>query len=413
MLFPVVVLAGVFLLIAFRRIGGVNVQIWQAMLFGAALVLLAGGIAPYAALSSVNPDVMLFLFGMFVVGEALEESGYLAHLTYLCFRPARTVGGLVLLILFGGGLASALLMNDTIAIIGTPVVLFFARAHGISSKLLLLALAFSVTIGSVASPIGNPQNLLIALELNGSTDNAFLLFIRYLFIPTVVNLLITYLFLRLAFASEFRDKTLKHSPDSMKDPRMASICRLSLAVLLVLVALKIALVFLDVRFDFRLTYIALASALPVLLFAKDRVGLVRRIDWHTLIFFASMFVLMESVWESGFFQAQIAALSLDLTSAPMILAVSIVLSQLISNVPLVALYMPMLLGAGAGAKELVVLAAGSTIAGNLLILGAASNVIIVQNAERKSGASLSFLEFARIGIPLTIANAAVYWLFLL
>jgi len=82
-------------------------------------------------------------------------------------------------------------------------------------------------------------------------------------------------------------------------------------------------------------------------------------------------------------------------------------------VPLVALYLPMLLEAGALTKEMMALAAGSTIAGNLTILGAASNIIIIQNAEKKGKATLTFLEFVRVGVPLTIINLAVYWLFLM
>jgi len=92
-------------------------------------------------------------------------------------------------------------------------------------------------------------------------------------------------------------------------------------------------------------------------------------DWHTLIFFAAMFILMQSVWDSGFFQATINNLNLDVTSADSIFAVSTLLSQFISNVPLVALYLPLLTQAGARASQLMMLAAGSTIAGNLTILG--------------------------------------------
>jgi len=73
----------------------------------------------------------------------------------------------------------------------------------------------------------------------------------------------------------------------------------------------------------------------------------------------------------------------------------------------------MLMQLGASTSGLMALAAGSTIAGNLSILGAASNVIIIQNAERKAGETLTFVEFVRIGVPLTIINVIVYWLFLL
>jgi Na+/H+ antiporter NhaD/arsenite permease-like protein len=99
------------------------------------------------------------------------------------------------------------------------------------------------------------------------------------------------------------------------------------------------------------------------------------------------------------------------TSIPLILVISIILSQFISNVPLVSLYLPLLLHAGAEEKEMMALAAGSTIAGNLSILGAASNVIVIQNAEKK-GEKITFFDFVKIGIPLTIANAIIYLLFL-
>jgi len=90
----------------------------------------------------------------------------------------------------------------------------------------------------------------------------------------------------------------------------------------------------------------------------------------------------------------------------------VLLSQMVSNVPLVALYLPVLLKAGATTAGLMALAAGSTIAGNLFILGAASNVIIIQNAEKKFRETLTFLDFAKIGIILTTINVLVYYLLL-
>ncbi len=101
-----------------------------------------------------------------------------------------------------------------------------------------------------------------------------------------------------------------------------------------------------------------------------------------------------------------------MTGIPVIMILSVEVSQLISNVPMAALFLPLMLSAGAGAKELMALAAGSTIAGNLFILGAASNIIIIQHAEKENhGESISFLEFAKAGIPLTIINMMVYLLF--
>ena len=403
---PVLVLLAVFLLIALRQILLPRMGIWQIMLAGALAVLLTGQISPRRALEAIDPDVMLFLFGMFVVGAALEESGYLSHLSSRFLR-ARSVDSLVLRLLFFMGFSSALLMNDTLAIIGTPLVLLLARRHGLPPRLLLLTLAFAVTTGSVLSPIGNPQNLLIALRL----ERPFLLFFRYLLLPTLVNLLLAYLLLRLFHRRHFGRRLRRDPQERIRDRELARLCRLSLGLALGLVGAKVvAAVFLP-RLDFRLTYIALGSALPLLLFSRKRLRLLRLVDWPTLVFFASMFVLMESVWSTGFFQSLLERTSLNLLSVPSILLVGVLLSQLLSNVPLVALYLPLLLHAGASSRALVTLAAGSTLAGNLTILGAASNVIIIQNAERR-GETLTFFEFVRVGLPLTLLQLGVCWLFL-
>lgn len=404
------ILLAVFFLIIIRRIGNIYLQIWQIMLLGAGAALISGEIRSAAALKAVDIDVMLFLFGMFVVGQALEESGYLAHLSYKIFKSAKSINCLMLYILFGMGAASAILMNDTLAIIGTPVMLLLARKQNMSPKLLLLALAFAVTIGSVLSPIGNPQNLLIALH--GDFRNPFLTFFRYLLLPTVLNLVLTLWVLRYFYPDEFHNESLNHSQEPIRDKRLARLSKISLLVILALVAVKIATVFWGGTAHYRLTYIALLGAAPIILFSRRRFEILRKIDWSTLVFFAAMFVLMAAVWESYFFQEWIDRMELDITKLTMILALSIVLSQMISNVPLVALYMPMLQHAGAANNELIALAAGSTIAGNMLILGAASNIIIIQNAEKRAGITLSFWEFARVGVPLTVINAVVYWVFL-
>src|SRR3989338_1897446 len=386
MIVPILVLAVIFLLIAIRQIGKFRLQIWQIMLLGAFTVLGTGQISPLDALKSINLEVMLFLFGMFVAGQALEDSGYLSYLSYKLFKKAKSAEHLLLFILFGGGIASAFLMNDTIAIIGTPIVLLLARKHCLPAKPLLLTLAFAITIGSVMSPIGNPQNLLIALNSGG---NPFVTFLKYLFIPTMINLCLAYFLLRFFYKDAFHC-SLNHSQEPIKNQRLAFISKVSLLLLVVLILFKIIVVLLKLPFDFSLTYISLISALPIMLFSSKRIEILKKIDWHTLIFFTAMFIVMQSVWEAGFFQVLLNKLNIEITSISMILLVSILLSQLISNVPLVALYLPLLLHAGAATTEMAALAAGSTIAGNLFILGAASNVIIIQNAEKKAGETVHF-----------------------
>ena len=407
---PLIVLLTVFLLIAVRQVGRFRFEIWQVMCAGAVAVLLTGGITPGAALKAIDPDVMVFLFGMFAAGQALELSGWLAHAKYELFKRAKTEERLLLLLVFFMGTASAFLMNDTLAIIGTPVVLLIAKKHDISPKALLLALAFAITTGSVMSPIGNPQNLLLAV--NGGITAPFLTFFKYLAVPTLLNLGAVFLLIRFFYPEEFTSCPLKNSQEPVKDKALARLAKATVLVLAVMIAVKIFLASFAPSMDFGLTWIALAAAAPGLLLSPRRLEILKRADWSTLAFFAAMFVLMRAVWDTGFFQGLIARSGADITGLGAVMAVSVVLSQLISNVPLVALYLPALQHAGAGTPVLMALAAASTFAGNLFILGAASNVIIIQAAEKKAGTTITFLEFARVGVPLTFINAIIYWVFL-
>ena len=378
------------------------------MLGGALAVILTGQISLPDALGAINTEVMLFLLGMFIVGEALVESGYLSTISCRFFSRARTPDQMIFFILFGMGFLSALLMNDTLAIIGTPLVMGLAAKFRISPKLVLLSLAIAITTGSVMSPIGNPQNLLIAV--NSGLQTPFITFGLYLLLPTLISLGAAFLVLRFFFPGDFSARAIVHDTAPVCDPVKVLPIKCSLALLIFLTAINITASLAGGTVLVPLPFIAVCAAVPVLLFSSGRVDLVRNIDWYTLVFFAAMFVLMESVWQTGFFQSFVSGS--HLTTVPAILGTSVIISQFISNVPFVALFQPMILQAGGTTSQMMALAAGSTIAGNLTILGAASTVIIIQNAE-KQGETLTFFEFARVGVPLTILQIAVYWVCLI
>ena len=380
------------------------------MLGGAVAVLLLGQIAPAAALAAINIDVMVFLFGMFVVGEALSRSGYLDLLSRRFFRHAQYPGQLLALVIFGFGVLSALLMNDTLAIIGTPLVLGLAAQSRLPKRMLLFALAFAITTGSVASPIGNPQNLLVAV--NSGLAAPFVTFAAWLLLPTIASLAAAWLVLRLYYRREFSPAAPAAGdpePVAVPDPALTRIVKCSLAILVGLAIANITASLVTGAIVIPLPLIGLAAALPIILFSGERVAVLKAIDWCTFVFFAAMFVLMAAVWQTGFFQS-LAGVAGG-TSVPAILATSVVISQFISNVPFVALFQPLILQAGGTTARLMALAAGSTIAGNLTILGAASNVIIIQQAESR-GETLTFWEFAKIGVPLTLIQIGIYAVFL-
>jgi Na+/H+ antiporter NhaD/arsenite permease-like protein len=377
------------------------------MLFGAVIVLITGQISPGNALAAIDPDVMIFLFGMFVVGEAMVESGYLSTLAYRFFRYARTGNQLIFFILFGLGFFSAVLMNDTIAIIGTPLVLALAGTFGVSPRGALLALCSAITLGSIPSPIGNPQNVLVAAYAGFA--NPFGVFAAYLILPTLISLAIAYLLVcRIYRVSSSTERSELALPE-VKDPGLARLAKISLLLVFGLSGMKILTGVGVFPFTFPLSIIAVIAALPILLGSEKRFRVLRSIDWGTLVFFVSMFVLMESVYLTGIFQQFLSPGTI--AGIPAIFGASVIVSQLVSNVPFVALFYPLIAGAGLPTAQILALAAGSTLAGTLTILGAASNVIVIQNAERH-GVNLSFWEFLRLGIPLTAISGAVYVIFL-
>ncbi len=406
--FPVLVLGLVLILIGTRRCGRLRLAVWQLVAGGAVAVLLAGDLTPQRALQAVDWDVMAFLFGMFVLGGGLVDSGYLYAVAHRALARARSTQALVFWLVGGAGLASAVLMNDTLAIIGTPLMLRMAAAHGLPARPLLLGLCLAVTTGGVLSPIGNPQNLLVAAHLAAP----FPAFLWHLGPPTLLSLGLVYLALRLGYRRDFHAVPLVHTAAPLRDPALARRARLGLLLVLGMVVLKVLLLALLPSGRMPFAAIALAGALPVLLYRPGLGARLRRLDWGTLVFFLGLFVLLAAVWDSGFVQQRLGGVD---PAAPLAVAVAgLVGSQLISNVPLVALYLPLLQLAGAGPDTYLLLAATATLAGNLTLLGAASNIIVLQAAERR-GETFGQWEFMRIGVPLTLLQLGLYagWLRLL
>lgn len=405
----VIILLIVFIAVALRQFVNRRVPIWMIMLMGATATIVLGQISPLRALSAIEPEVIFYLLGVFLIAQAAEESGYLGQVTEIIFSHATNGAHALFIIIFVLGLSAALLMNDTVAIIGTPIILQLCKSQKDLLKPLLLALAFAVTIGSTMSPIGNPQNLLVAVK--GGFTAPFFDFIRLLAVPALLNLGVVYLFLYIIYRQRLNKTINKPILTLVNHRQTAILVKLSLALLLFLISIKIITDLLHLPLRINFSYIALISAVPVCL-SPQRWIFFKRLDWGTLLFFVSTFILMQSVWDSGFFQTSMRHFHLAVTHIPVILTLSLVLSQFISNVPLVALYLSLLAQHSAAEPQYIALAVGSTLAGNLSILGAASNVIILQGAEKRKKTGFSFFEFVTIGLPLTVINVLIYAYFL-
>jgi Na+/H+ antiporter NhaD/arsenite permease-like protein len=410
----------VYLLIALRNLRWFKIPIWTIMLTGAVAMIFSGVMPLQAAYASINLDVIFFLLGMFSIVAAMDLSGLLEYLTARMVKLSKTPERALALVLFGMGLVSAFLVNDTLALTATPIMLGLSKQMRMRPSVLLITLALGVTIGSVMTPVGNPQNLLIALS--SGIPNPMLDFVYYLVPPTIVGLIVTFLILKFYYRKDLAEssaslETIQLPP--VKDGRLA---RLSAWAATIVVAgfflVGISQLF-GVEGNLNLGTVSLLGAAIVYLLSGRRREILASVDWGIIVFFLSLFIVVQGFWDSNALQALLLYLpALDtsdiVVSLGVIILISLIFSQLLSNVPFVAVYIKVMQAAGFtgnNVKAWVALAGASTLAGGLSLLGAASNVIILEAAESK-GSGFSSLEFSKIGLLVTIPNILILYLFL-
>ncbi|MCX8197624.1 MAG: SLC13 family permease [Candidatus Micrarchaeota archaeon] len=405
---PVVILAFVLASILFRSFLPAKIAPWQSMAAGATAAMALGKISLQQAFFAIDWEVMAFLYGMFLLAYFLQKSWYLEHLGYKILHRFSSPFLIFIAIVFSIGASSAFLLNDTIAIIGVPLCLMISARSAISSKPLLVALALAVTIGSIASPIGNPQNFIIAKSPN--LNSAFSDFAYYLGPPALLSLFLLSAIIWFSFPQLRRLRRMDADVHIRTNYYYAA-RRGFQAVLLLFSYRLLSSFFPEYLPSFPLWMISAIGAALAVLLSRDFKS-VFRADFETLAFFAGMFVLMDAVWISGFFQ-QLIPLSCELSEPHAILASSLIFSQILSNVPFVILYMKALEGC-LSAASLALLAAGSTLAGSLTLIGAASNIIVLQLAEKR-GEPFPTKEFSIIGAISTLASITLIlaWLMLI
>jgi len=374
----------------------------------ALLFIFAGSIAVSAAFLAIDWNVLALLCGMFLIGESLQSSGLLSRLEHRLTGRHKHFKRELLVFMLGASVLSAILTNDTIAILGTPVALFLALRHGRKPAGLLLTLAFSVTLGSVASPFGNPQNFIIALS--SQLQDPVGSFMSYLALPSIVSVIVAWLLF--AFTLQPVPQTGTAPLPYHFDRRNARVALAGFLLVVVCIGLRQIMVASVGHANLPLWLCALGPAGFVVLASSRRTTILKRLDWRTLAFFAAMFIAVQAVWNTGFLQKLLQSGSINVVETGIILTVGLGMSQLLSNVPLVALYTPLLEQAQATEAAFMALAAFSTIAGNLTIMGAASNVIILQLAETVMGKQAGFKAQTMLayGLPLTLASLGLYLL---
>ncbi|HET7252095.1 MAG TPA: anion transporter [Gemmatimonadales bacterium] len=387
--------AATYVLIAVQRLPFVHLNRPAAGLLGAVAMVAAGVLTPAQAYAAIDLDVIVFLLGLMLIVGYLEVGHFFEWAARSVLRRVQTPARLMAAVVLGGGLLSALFVNDTVCLVVTPVLLVALSAVRVRPTPYLLGLAMGSNVGSGLSVTGNPQNMLVGIWSRSSFGG----FLIHMLPVAAGGLAITYAALRWIFRTELRGRFPERLEMATVDIDRPLVFK-GLAMFGVAVVGWLA--------GWSLPGVAIAAgALMVLIAQRDPAYAIDRVEWSLLLFFASLFVVMRG------FQATGAVDWIDHRAIALIdgqsrwglawgvSGVMATLSNLISNVPAVMLWRTTVPQLPDPVFAWRVVAMSSTFAGNLLLIGSVANLIVAERAEGR-GIRIGFWEYARVGIPVTM-----------
>jgi Na+/H+ antiporter NhaD/arsenite permease-like protein len=368
-----------------------------AALLGAVLMVCTGVMTPERAYRAVNYDTLVLLLGMMLISAYLYLAHFFEWAADVVLNFSRTPQRLLLYLTLTSGILSALLVNDTICLVLTPLVVAVIRRGRLPLLPFLIALATSANIGSVATLVGNPQNMIIG----HFSHISFAEFARSLAPAAIVGLAINFGIVSLGFHNVLRGVVISREPHAI--PKLDR-------GLFAIVCVVFVSIFACFFAGLNLAWTALAGAALVMVVARrDTREVLKLVDWHLLVFFAALFVVVEGLSDTGLpdaiyrhlqpmFGSHVTAQACNLTWF------SVAGSNIFSNVPFVLVGGKWIPHFADPALMWKVLALATTFAGNLTIIGSVANMIVVESAREHL--QIGFWDYARFGIPITIVTTA-------
>jgi Na+/H+ antiporter NhaD/arsenite permease-like protein len=391
-----------YLLISARRLNWLGFDRPAGALFGAVLAVALGVLSPHAALDAVDGPTIVLLFGVMGMGAFLALDGGLDHLGANLSRLARTPQRLLGYLIWSAGALSALVTNDAVCVLGTPLVVQLIRRHRLPPLPFLLGLATAANTGSVATLVGNPQNMLCANLAQLSYREHLVL----LGPVAVMGLALNHGLVHWLFRKELAQSTLSvfPAPTSASRAWLPVVVNLGVAVACVLGA--------------NLAWAAVGGFVTLmLLYRRDTAGLWSRIDWSLLLFFSGLFVVVAALVQSGLPDAFFARFPLAGTDprGPVgglrLSTIFLFGSNVVSNVPFIVLVSGEMHKLAQPRLAWELLAMASTFAGNLTLLGSVANLIVAEGARELGG--VGFWPYLRVGLPLALTTTFLGTLWLL
>ncbi len=394
-----------YLVILGQKIPGIPLDRPSGAATGAVAMVVFGVVTPAQVYrEAVNHETLVLLLGMMILAAYLAEAGFFRWASWQAIHAAKTPRRLLAGVTLVCAGLSALLVNDTVCLVVTPLVLQVVDDAELPPLPYLLAVAFGANAGSAATPTGNPQNMIVA-TLSGIS---YADFTGSLAPAAAVATGVVLLVLLWLFRRELSTRRL--APTQVAPPQVDRPLLLRAGAALCGV---VAAFFLGAD----LAWTAMASAAFLLVVGgRTPRHVLERVDWVLLLFFAGLFVVVHGVARSGAGDAIFASIAPFATGGPwreaaVLGTASVILSNLFSNVPFVLLAAQWIPAFSDPPLAWKVLALTSTLAGNLTIVGSVANVIVLELAGNHG--RISFGRFLRYGAPVTVLGTAAGTLVLL
>lgn len=376
--------------IIFTRLPWVNSDRPSAAFMGAVAMILFGVISFDEAINSIDFNTIALLLGMMIILSALQLDGFFNLISSQTVKFAKTTKKLLTVIILFSGFGSAFMVNDVVVLMLTPIIIYVCLNNKLNPIPFLIAEILAANVGSVMTITGNPQNMLIGIN----SGISYVRFILHLLPISVLGLSIVYWVVKWMYPSVFNGSKLLENNQINVDYDLK---KMKFSVLVFI--LVIVLFFISHLVHLSIPIVALLGAALILLTSKTRPSeIIAKTDWVLLLFFASIFIVVHGLEKSGIFDKilQYNLLTNDATGIGFVHFLSLIMSQVISNVPFVIALLPMTSEATSDIIWLS-LASASTLAGNATIIGAMVNLIVLELASKK-GINISFFEFFKSGI---------------
>ena len=400
MLAAIVIFSATYLVIAIGKLPGFHLDRAGAALVGASLMVGFGVIPLEEAYKAIDFDTIALLLSMMIVVANLRLSGFFRLVNSWVVTRARHPLLLLAAVTLVSGVLSAFLVNDTICLVLTPLVLELVLLLERNPVPYLLAVALASNVGSTATITGNPQNIMI-----GSFSHLpYGAFAGALAPVSAAGLVLTVGLLALFYPREFWTR------ERLRGQALAARYNRPLVLKSVLITLGMVAAFFLGQAPAKVAIVAGALLLLTRRMKSEKV--YREIDWPLLVMFCGLFIVVAGLERSVLSPDILNAIgALHLDRLPRLAIVTAALSNLVSNVPAVLVLKPFVGQLADPQRAWLTVAMASTLAGNFTILGSVANLIVVQRA-RQHGVAIGFWEYFKVGAPLTILTIllGVFWL---